>query len=307
MEKTKVEGIRTLLVIGTLTMLLSFLPVVGLALAVVGGLLYLYALYRWGEEVDGRPFKLAIINLILGIVGAGVAIVGLIKISSATSELYVLDILQPTIFSVLGLLYIYLLLMYPFLVAMALIHREVLKCFYEATKIGEFTFAGKLTLYGALLAPALIGLIIGFIARIIEVIAYNKIPTEVEILKGGEIELDKRKVVALSSVALIITLLVLNFTIPSYDVKVVQGDVKFIGKVEGEYIKGAVIYDFPCVRGDGCIKEVKVDGKLVYSGGSYEFVNGKQVVRLTIPRNSKEVEVMFWTGEVVVLHIGEVT
>ncbi|WP_293256305.1 DUF996 domain-containing protein [Palaeococcus sp. (in: euryarchaeotes)] len=292
MRYASVEGIKTLLIMGSFLVLIVMIPGIGSIAGFIGGLLYIHGLYKWSHAIDGRPFKLAMINFVVSTIGFAVAIGGLTRVN------YELGFE----FSLFKIIYAFILLLYPFLVVGALLHREVLKCFYRATKVEDFLIAGDLTLYGALLMPLLIGVVISLIARIMEISAYNNMPSKVEVLKERELEINRREFVTFPPVAVIIALVLLHFIVPSYDVKLTQDDVKFLGKIEGDFIDGMIVYDFPCMQ-NYCIREVKVDGKTMYSGGTYTFINGKHVVHVTIPKDARHIEVVLDTGEVVSLEI----
>ncbi|AFK23224.1 DUF996 domain-containing protein [Pyrococcus sp. ST04] len=292
MNLVSIENIKLFLTIGAVLTLVSLIPGVGSLIGLIGAIIYLYGLYKWSQLVDERPLKLEIIAVIIGIFGIAIAAYGLSRVSIAL--IYN--------FSFFKILYVFLLFLYPFLVVEALLQKEVLKYFYEATGVNDFLLAGKLVLYGALLLPTVVGGFVAIGGRIVEVMAYNKMPSKVQTIKGKSITIDKQKFLVFPLASLILSYLLVSALLPSYDIVVEDGDLKFFGNIEGDEIRGVLVYEFPCVE-KLCITEVRVDGRVVYSGNPREFVNGRQVVHLSMPKTAKSIEVKFWTGDVAVLHL----
>jgi len=172
----------------------------------------------------------------------------------------------------------------------------MLEYFHEVSGEENFLKAREILLYALFLYPVIIGGIIGIVALVYELIGYKNMPEAVTPHPGKEITLKGREFATLVG-SLLITLILLYAIIPKYDFKVEKNNVRFYGKLSGEFVDGIIVYEKPCPG--VCIRDVIVDNESIYEG-PLEKVNGKQVVRVSIPRKVKEIKVILvGEGEVI--------
>ncbi|WP_430515243.1 hypothetical protein [Pyrococcus woesei] len=288
--KTYVCDIKTILFIGSLLALLSYLPGTGRVLSIIGGIVYLYGLYRWKELVDERSFKLALLIFVISIFQV-VAVLILLR-----AERIALSI---TSFS--KLIFVYTILNYPFVALIAILRRIILENFYEVTGEENFLTSRELLLYAILLYPVIVGSIIGIVANVYELLGYKNMPEAVTPVRGRKIEINKRETIALLGASFLISGLLIYALVPKYDFEIEKGNVVFYGEISGDFIDGIIIYKEPCPGSKICIEKVEVDGEIVYSAPSYEKVNNKQVVRISIPKSAEKIRVLLAKeGEVII-------
>ncbi|MFA4700928.1 hypothetical protein [Pyrococcus kukulkanii] len=268
-RRTLAKNAKSLLYWGSILSLFSLIPIIGSLLGLIGVILYFVGLYEW-KDVDDRPFTLGIVQLILGLFYVVLLIIGM----------------ESGFFSTLSFskaFYIGLLYTYPLTAIVTMLTRYQVQYFYEATEEESFLTAKKLYLVGILTFPFIVGIFIGFAGRIFEIIGYSHMTDTPKVLKGREFGIDIRQMGAIFVYALVLSLLIIHVMTPRYDITLRKGKVEVFIK-KGEVYEVKVVYHGRCWG--SCIKEISVDGKVVYWGNSYSYVNDKQVVTLKISANS---------------------
>ncbi|CAB49357.1 hypothetical protein [Pyrococcus abyssi] len=283
-KRTLASGSKELLFIGALLSILAFIPGIGGLLGLVGGIIYLIGIVMW-RNVDSRPLTLTIVNI-------GLSIVGLIIAISFMGEIYE-PLLQPGIFKVI---YIFLLLWYPTLAVTMALHRYVLLYFYEATGQEEFLQARNYILYGIITLPFLVGTIFLVVARIIEMIGYKNMTETPIVIEERPFEINAKEIIGISGLAVILSLVMINFLTPSFDVRAQEGKVILLLNRENEVLEGFIVHEGPCDISSPCIRKVELDGVQIYSPYSIHIVNNRQVIEVSIPINSTELRVITRSG-----------
>jgi len=180
---------KTLGGIGSILVLLTFIPSIGIALGIVGAVLILVALKYIADEVgDRRIINNALISIIISIIGVALAILlmGVFAVYSIGTY-YSITINGHTVMSLasrepLGLFRFILSIIWV-LVAVwiaQIISAIFLRRSYNLVSgylgVGLFSTAALLYLIGAALLIVLVGLIIILIADIIQIVAFFSIP-----------------------------------------------------------------------------------------------------------------------------------
>ncbi|MFA4641068.1 hypothetical protein [Pyrococcus kukulkanii] len=267
---TSVKNAKSFLYWGAILSLLSFIPFIGGLLGFIGAVLYFVGLYEW-RDVDDRPFTVGIAQIILGLFFVAFLVIGMEHGFFAT-------------LSFLKAFYVAMLYTYPVTAIMVMLERYLVQYFYEATGEESFLKAKKMYLIGFLTTPFLVGILINLIGRVYEIMGYGSMTDNPKVLKGSELDISGRQIGGAVLYSIALSALIIYLVTPHYDVKLEKGKVEvLLRKVDGKY-EAKVVYHGRCWG--SCIREISVDGKVVYTGTSYAFVDGKQIVSLTIPVNS---------------------
>jgi uncharacterized membrane protein len=183
---------RTMGGVGSIQVLLSFVPYVGFILGLAGFVMVLLAVKQISEVVKDREiFHNVLMAVILQIVGSAISVfvvigsffafvgsqVAMAPFGSSFDGFGGPGILGTgSVMAVLGSLIVGLITMWVVLIIAA----RFLKKGYEgiATKTGTETFrlVGRLYFYGALLVIVLIGAILAFVAGILQIKAFFSLP-----------------------------------------------------------------------------------------------------------------------------------
>ena len=185
---------KTLGGIGSIFLLLSFVPAVGWILAIAGAIMVLVAIKYVSEIVQDRSIfnnmlfaiVLGIVGLVVGvvvIVGTVLATLGLGTISSWFSSGVAGYAIHPTIpsgdfFSLIlgaisGLAIIWVLLLVS-----AILVRRSYSSMSQKLGVGMFSTTGLVYLIGAALTIVIVGVIVLFVALILNVVAFFSIPDQ---------------------------------------------------------------------------------------------------------------------------------
>ena len=198
------RNVKTFGGVGALLMLLgSFIPYAGPILAIVGFILVFIAVKNVSDLTNDKDiFKNYLYNFILGIVAIVVFFIILLIGFGAVGGFAWLESLQTidiTDFSsfwsyfgeIIGYLVLGLFIAWILLVIGAIYLRRCYKSIEKHTKVSMFGTTGTVYFIGAILSIILIGLLILFIARILEIIAFFSLPDKLP--DTAEKKLSQRK------------------------------------------------------------------------------------------------------------------
>jgi len=154
----------------------GFIPYIGGVVSLVGEILVLVALKGISDAVgDDRPFRNYLYSLVFAI-----------------GALVILSILLLGVFAILPgewvpgrspgmvLAALFVLLLVALIIGVAHFQRKAWTAMYEITGTKEFLDAAKWTWWGALTALLIVGLILLVIARVFVILAFSKMPDELE-------------------------------------------------------------------------------------------------------------------------------
>ena len=172
-ERVYVGDAKTFLFIGALLGLigeiLALIPVINLVsivLSPIATLLFIIGLLKW-QRVDRAPLKYYVSNLILTYSAIGIIFVGIYY------------------YEIIGLI-AGLAVAIPLVLIALYFEYKMMKAFYMTTKEGTFELTANLIKWGVILLIVLIGTILLFVAEIVSVIAFSRIPEYVDVKKGND-------------------------------------------------------------------------------------------------------------------------
>lgn len=185
-SRTLLSQAKTLGGVGSILLLLTFAPYVGMVLAVVGLVLILVAVSRIADAVRDRLiYRNAILAVVLGI--AGVLVGGLVIFAAVFRVLGLgflagLDlnpITTPADFwGLITALVLGLLAMWVFYLVSAVFLKRACDAISTRLNVRTFHTAALLYLVGAVLAVVVVGFALIFVAQILFVVAFFSIPAE---------------------------------------------------------------------------------------------------------------------------------
>jgi uncharacterized membrane protein len=191
-------NVKTFGGIGALLMLLgSFIPYAGPILAIVGFILVFIAVKNVSDLTNDKDiFKNYLYNFILGIVAIVVFFIILLIGFGAVGGFAWLESLQTidiTDFSsfwsyfgeIIGYLVLGLFIAWILIVISAIYLRRCYKSIEKHTKVSMFGTTGTVYFIGAITLIIGIGIIILFVAKIIEIVAFFSIPDTIPASKGS--------------------------------------------------------------------------------------------------------------------------
>lgn len=185
---------KTLGGVGAILMLLSFLPAVGWLLAIAGAVMVLVAIKYISDIVqDSSIFNNTLIAVLLGIVGLVVGVVVIIGTVLATFGLGTIsswfaygfpgatnpptvpsgDFISLILGALTGLAIIWVLLLVS-----AIFLRRSYSTMSRKLGVGMFGTTGLIYLIGAALTIVLVGIILLFVAMILNIVAFFSIPDQ---------------------------------------------------------------------------------------------------------------------------------
>lgn len=264
---------KEFMLIGTIITITSGLfGLIGLPIFVVGGLLYAAGLYFWSIDVDSRP--------LLFFVGE----TALIAVGALVLNMLVYRMELSPVFGFKTLV-LSLLVLYPFIVASAVLYRIRMGLFAEETGELNFNLAGNLALIGALLLPLLIGIPLYNIGKLVEFFSLWKVPL-VGTKTDGLPFVSLKKIAGIALVTLVLGGTLYYFIKPDYDFGIIKKDQKvaLYGNFYDHGIELELVY-IPRTCGDAkykpepdgsflfvdsrhpCNVKIYVDGREIYSPG----------------------------------------
>ena len=176
---------KTLGGVGSILVLLSFVPYAGSVLSIVGFILILIAV-KYISEVLGDPkiFNNMVIAVVLVIVGLAIggvvvfgalySLIGLGNFGSLTP-----GTTPPSgFFGVLTVIIIGLVVIWIFYLTASIFLKRSYDTIATRLNLGSFHTAGLLYLIGAAVTIILVGIIIVFIAEILQIVAFFSIPEQ---------------------------------------------------------------------------------------------------------------------------------
>ncbi|SNZ15977.1 DUF996 domain-containing protein [Hydrogenobacter hydrogenophilus] len=183
-EKVNISTQKLLGGIGSLLMLLSFIPVIGILLGILGIVFWLVSMYQISSKIK-KPeiFSKAIIGFILALLGWIIALMfGLMSfVSFFASSGFTRDEGQVGLGIGIGI-FIALLVDYIISIVAAYFYKEAYKILAVTINHNLFRTAGLLMYIGAITVILFgIGIILWIVGWIILVIAFFTAPDEVEI------------------------------------------------------------------------------------------------------------------------------
>lgn len=176
---------KTLGGVGSILVLLSFVPYAGFVLSIVGFILILIAV-KYVSEVVGDPkvFNNMIIAVVLAIVGlavGGVVVFGALYSLVGLGNIGTLGAgtTPPSGFSsLLAAVIIGLVVIWIFYLIASIFLKRSYDTIATRLNVGSFHTAGLLYLIGAALTIIFVGIIIVFIAEILQIVAFFSIPEQ---------------------------------------------------------------------------------------------------------------------------------
>ncbi len=185
-SRTLLSQAKTLGGVGSILLLLTFAPYVGMVLAIVGLVLILVAVSRVADAVGDASIRTnAIVSVVLAI--AGVLVGGLV-IFAAVFRMLGLGYLAGPGFSpntvpadfwgLLAALVLGLVVMWVFYLVSAVFLKRSADAISARLNVRMFHTAALLYLIGAALAIVLVGFALIFVAQILFVVAFFSIPEE---------------------------------------------------------------------------------------------------------------------------------
>lgn len=172
--------------VGSILVLLSFVPTVGVVLGIVGFILALIAVHTISQVVADRSiFNNMLISVVLNI--AGLAILGVTVFSSVMSIIGITGrnpsnvnatniVSAPGFMSAIVSIIVGLVLLWIFFIVGAIFLRKSYNSIAARLNIGMFRTTALIYLIGAFLTIILIGFALLFVAQILMVIAFFQIP-----------------------------------------------------------------------------------------------------------------------------------
>lgn len=177
---------KTLGGVGSILVLLGFIPYAGFVIAIIGYILTLVAIKYISEAVhDEAIFRNAIIALVVSIIA--VAIVGVVAAASVFSLVGLRSTGAPTggFFSVVAGIIVALAVGWILLIVSAIFLRRSYDSISLKLNVGMFRTAALVYLIGAALAIILVGFLVILIAQILFIVAYFSIPDTVTMSGSG--------------------------------------------------------------------------------------------------------------------------
>ena len=176
---------KTLGGVGSILVLLSFVPYAGFVLSIVGFILILIAV-KYISEVVGDPkvFNNMIIAVVLAIVGlavGGVVVFGAFYSLIGLGNIGTLSpgTTPPSGFSsLLAAVIIGLVVIWIFYLIASIFLKRSYDTIATRLNVGSFHTAGLLYLIGAALTVIFVGIVIVFIAEILQIVAFFSIPEQ---------------------------------------------------------------------------------------------------------------------------------
>lgn len=176
---------KTLGGVGSILVLLSFVPYAGFVLSIVGFILILIAV-KYISEVVGDPkiFNNMIIAVVLAIVGLAVGGVVVFGAFYSLVGLGNIGTLSPGttppsgFYSLLAAVIIGLIVIWIFYLIASIFLKRSYDTIATRLNVGSFHTAGLLYLIGAALTIIFVGIIIVFIAEILQIVAFFSIPEQ---------------------------------------------------------------------------------------------------------------------------------
>lgn len=177
---------KTLGGVGSILVLLSFVPYAGFVLSIVGFILILIAVKYISEVIaDSRVFNNMIIAVVLAIVGLGVGGVVVFGAFYSLVGFGNIGTLGPGttppsgVYSLLAAIIIGLVVIWIFYLIASIFLRRSYDTIATRLNVGTFHTTGLLYLIGAALTIIFVGIIIVFIAEILQIVAFFSIPEQV--------------------------------------------------------------------------------------------------------------------------------
>ncbi|MHB8567526.1 MAG: DUF996 domain-containing protein [Nitrososphaerales archaeon] len=175
---------KTLGGIGSILLLLTFVPTAGVVLGIVGFILTLIAVKNISDAVvDASIFKNMLISVILSIVGLVVgflvvfsaifSLVGLRSLGTSGTVTPSAGVMAAVISILVGLVVVWI-----FYFISAFFLRKSYNGIASKLNVGMFRTAGLLYLIGAALTIILVGFILIFVAQILLIVAFFSIPDQ---------------------------------------------------------------------------------------------------------------------------------
>ncbi|NIN52834.1 MAG: DUF996 domain-containing protein [Nitrososphaeria archaeon] len=181
---------KTLGGIGSILVVLSFIPYAGPVLGIVGFVLTLIAVKYISDSIDDKSiFNNMIVAVILGIIGLAIGalvvfasifrFIGLGFLSGEFGPSFQPSELPPgDIIGFIAALAIGLVLFWIFFLISAIFLRRSYNSIAARLNVGMFRTAALIYLIGAALAIILVGFILIFVAEILQIVAFFSIPEQ---------------------------------------------------------------------------------------------------------------------------------
>jgi len=173
---------KTLGGVGSILVLLGFVPYAGFVLGIVGFILILIAV-KYISEVIGDPavFNNMIIAVVLAIVGlvvGGVVVFGAIYSLVGLGSLGTSGTISGGVLGLIAAIIIGLVVIWIFYLIASIFIKKSYDTIANRINVGTFHTAGLLYLIGAALTIIFVGLIIVLIAEILQIVAFFSIPEQ---------------------------------------------------------------------------------------------------------------------------------
>ena len=173
---------KTLGGVGSILVLLGFVPYAGFVLGIVGFILILIAV-KYISEVIGDPavFNNMIIAVVLAIVGlvvGGVVVFGAIYSLVGLGSLGTSGTISGGVLGLIAAIIIGLVVIWIFYLIASIFIKKSYDTIANRINVGTFHTDGLLYLIGAALTIIFVGLIIVLIAEILQIVAFFSIPEQ---------------------------------------------------------------------------------------------------------------------------------
>lgn len=176
---------KTLGGVGSLLVILGAVPSVGFILAIVGFVLILVAVKNVSESVNEPTiFNDMIIAVLLAIIG--LVVFGVVVVAAIFSFINIGNIgtvtpgtIPPGFLGAVGLLIVGLVVLWVFSLVSAIFLRRTYDKIGTRLNVNMFHTTGLLYLIGAALTIVIVGLVIVFIAQILQIVAFFSIPEQI--------------------------------------------------------------------------------------------------------------------------------
>jgi len=173
---------KTLGGVGSILVLLSFVPYAGFALAIVGFILILVAI-KYISEVIGDPavfnnMMIAVVLAIVGLVVGGIVVFGAVYSLIGLGSIGTTSTISGGVLGLIAAIIIGLVVIWIFYLIASIFIKRSYDTVANRLNVGTFHTAGLLYLIGAALTIIFVGIIIVFIAEIFQIVAFFSIPEQ---------------------------------------------------------------------------------------------------------------------------------
>jgi uncharacterized membrane protein len=173
---------KTLGGVGSILVLLSFVPYAGFALAIVGFILILIAVKYISEVIgDTAVFNNMIIAVVLAIVGlvvGGIVVFGAVYSLIGLGSIGTTGTISGGVVGLIAAIIVGLIIVWIFYLIASIFIKRSYDTVANRLNVGTFHTAGLLYLIGAALTIIFVGIIIVFIAEILQIVAFFSIPEQ---------------------------------------------------------------------------------------------------------------------------------